>query len=116
VSNKANTKADYFMLTKIDDQPIENSWSETRSANYGRGMSFNPVMLSRQVLPKNQTFTIVGMVFFPTDFQSIIGDEMKVEKNITFTPKIGMTYYVKGELSKDNSKVWLEDSAGNIIP
>ena len=114
-TNLASTKAHYFILYKMDDQYVSHSWSATRSANYGMGMLFTPSMVTRKVTTEEHKYTIQGLVFFPTDVQALIGDNMSVEKEFLFSPAAGETYTVKGELSKEGSKVWLEDSSGSVI-
>jgi hypothetical protein len=115
MTNREDTRAHFFMLVKVDDQVIDNSWSNTRRNNAGQGMVFYPYILTREVLPKEQTFTIHGLVFFPTDAQALFGDDMGVIHEFTFSPVAGETYTVKGELLEEGSKVWLEDSAGHVV-
>ena len=114
-ANKGNSKADYFMLTQIDGNTIESSWGATRSRNYGGGFAFTPAIISRDVPTQNLTLTLTGMVFFPTDAQAMFGKTLKVEGTFSFSPEANEVYTVNGELSKDASKVWLEDSSGTVV-
>lgn len=114
-SNKTGSNAHYFMLTKVNGKDIDDSWGETRVANYGQGTSFKPVIVTRDVPANSQTFTLTGMVFFPTDIQVMFGDDMKIEKQVRFQPETGERYTVKGALSESNSDVWLEDSKGKKL-
>lgn len=114
-ATKQSNKAHYFTLNGVDGNYISNSFGATRSANSGRGAAFDPVMSERQVLTKQQTFTIAGFVFFPTDAQLLFGDTLKVSGDIFFAPKEGETYVVKGTVSEALSVVWLEDSEGNLV-
>ncbi|MDF1819774.1 MAG: hypothetical protein P1U54_14130 [Immundisolibacteraceae bacterium] len=114
-SNRQATKAHYFTLDKIDGNDVANSFGETRSANYGRGAAFDPVISEREVLPKMQTFTISGYVFFPTDVQLLFGDTLSVTGDIHFSPEEGESYVVTGRVGDGRSEVWLEDSAGNVV-
>lgn len=66
-TNKTDTRAHYFVLSAINRYSVENSWAKTRIDNDGRGMKFTPSIVNRDVLPRLQTFTITGMVFYPTD-------------------------------------------------
>lgn len=115
-SNKESTTAHFFTLDEIDGKLIEESWGATRIANHGRGFYFEPNIISREVMAKEQTFTIQGMVFFPTDAQALFGDDMAVKKQVRFSPAPGETYTVRGKLSTHGSEVWLEDSSGNKVP
>jgi len=114
-ANKQSTKAHFFTLNGVDGNYISNSFGATRGANYGRGSSFDPVISEREILPKQQTFTIAGYVFYPTDAQLLFGDTLNVSGDILFAPKEGETYIVKGTVSEALSEVWLEDSEGNLV-
>ncbi len=114
-TNDTGASAHYFMLYKIDSHVIRNSWGATRSRYQGMGVQFDPVIVERSVVASEAKYTLQGIKFFPTDVQSLFGNEMKVTGDIVFTPEANKNYYVRGELSKDGSKVWLEDSEGNIV-
>lgn len=115
IKDSNTNKSHFFMLYKINDQFIEHSWSKTRAAHYGQGFRYDPIIVSRDVMAIEQKFTLHGLVFFPTDGQAMFGDDMGVKKDFIFTPKPNETYTVRGELSKPGSKVWLEDSSGNMV-
>lgn len=115
-SNQQRGKADYFILTAVNGKDVENSWGRTRADNYGRGLSFTPSVVARDVLPSEQRFKVKGLVFFPTDAQVIFADDMAIEREIVFTPKPNETYRINGNLSKAGSKVWIEDANGAVIP
>lgn len=114
-SNKAMSDADYFTLRKVDGKQIESSWVKTRRGNYGQGSSFTPLMVTREVLPKEQRFSIDGSVFFPTDALMLFGDKLRVTGEFNFTPEAGETYTVTGMLSWTESQVWLENSKGEKV-
>jgi len=114
-SNKAALTAHYFTLLKINDNYVESSFGATRSAYYGQGAYFEPVMVEREVLPESQAFTISAYVFFPTDMQMLFGNTLTVEGTVTFSPEPGESYLVKGELNETRSEVWLENSKGDLI-
>ncbi len=115
-SNKESTTAHFFMVDEIDGKKIEDSWGATRLANDGRGFYFKPKIVSREVMAKEQTFTIQGMVFFPTDAQALFLDDMAVTEQVRFSPAPGEKYTVRGKLSAQGSEVWLEDASGNKVP
>lgn len=114
-SDFGSRRAHYFMLLKVDGKEIAGSYGETRMAHIGQGMVFTPSMVTRFVMAKEQKFTLQGIVFFPTDAQALMFDEMEVTKEITFTPKAGEVYTVRGKLDKKGSTVWLEDSSGKTV-
>lgn len=114
-TNLHSNTAHYFILLKVDDKDISQSWNQTRQENYGRGMKFTPSMVNRKVLPKRQKFTLQGLVFFPTDAQILFGDDMHVNKDVFFTPRAGEKYKINGVLNKSGSNVWIEDSSGKVV-
>ena len=95
---------------------ISTSFGATRGKYSGQGTNFDPVMVTRDVVPEEAVFTIQGYKFFPTDAQSLFSNNMMVKKEFTFTPEANKKYYVKGKLSKELSQVWMEDESGNTIP
>lgn len=114
-SNKEVTQAHYFILSKVDQKPIETSWGQTRIDNYGQGVMFTPSIIGRPILPKPQLLEIKGLIFFPTDAQLLFGDDLAVEGEFRFTPEPGEHYTVKGTISETESKVWMEDSRGKRV-
>lgn len=112
-SNHSGSKAHFYVLSKIGKKSIEDSGYRTRVANHGRGFNMTPQAISREVTTDNQVFTIVGYVQFATDGQAMFGDNMIVRKTVEIAPRAGETYKVVGELRKDGSDVWIEDSKGN---
>ena len=114
-SDDTGSSAHYFILYKMDGKMVSNSFGATRSRYVGMGAIFDPVMIDREVLPEYAEFTIHGFKYFPTDAQAMFGDSMKIEKVVTFTPKAGEKYYIKGKLGKEKSEVWIEDASGKII-
>ena len=103
-------KADFFILLKVDDKFIEDSWSKTWD-----GQNRNVYLVTRKVLPKKQKFAIRSMVFYPTDSQALFGVWSTAFHEFIFTPKADEIYIVKGEIKKPFASVWLEDSSGSIV-
>lgn len=114
-SNKKPTSAHYFMLERVDGKGIASSWTASKAANIGPPRDFTPTMLSRQVLPSAQSFTLVGLIFFPSEVDGQFADERTVQRTITFTPRAGETYTVRGRIDAAKAEVWLEDSLGNRV-
>ncbi|NVJ51382.1 MAG: hypothetical protein HWE13_15650 [Gammaproteobacteria bacterium] len=114
-NNLTNSYADYFELNKVDGKAIKGSFAETRSRNYGRGMAFDPYMVSRPLPTKEQTLTLIAYRFYSTDFESMLSDNYMIRHTFTFTPKANEHYRVSGEVTSEQSSVWLEDSKGNKI-
>ena len=115
-SNDTGLSAHYFELSKINGNMISTSFNATRKKYSGQGTNFDPVMLNRDVVPEEAVFTIQGYKFFPTGAQALFSNDLMVKKDFIFTPEANKKYYIKGELSKELSQVWMEDENGNIIP
>lgn len=113
--NHTGSTAHFFELIKVDGKVVDNSGWRTYRVNRGRGFQMTPSMVSREIPTKTQTFTIEGFVYFATDAQAIFGNDMHVVGDMTFTPVANETYFVKGDLDKKGSVVWLEDSKGNVV-
>ena len=114
-TNHEGSSAHYFTFAMIDGQYIDNSGNRTRIANQGRGFDMTPVMITHDVPVEELNIMLAGYLFFATDAQGMFGDSMLVEGELSFTPNAGEIYTVKGELGKEVSTVWLEDSKGNIV-
>ena len=115
-SNHTGSKAHFYVLTKIDEKSVEDSGYKTRVDNHGRGFNMTPYMVSREVTVDSHVFTIMGFVQFATDGQGMFSDHMMVTKTVNLAPQAGEIYKVAGELNKNGSDVWLEDSNGNKFP
>ena len=133
--NLLRTKAHFFILFRVDDKLVLDSYTETlwkfnkdirttgkytASAHVVAGSftltpNFYPVITSRDVLPSEQKFSIQCFVFYPTEKQRVFNDSMRVSHEFMFTPKPGENYTIKGKLEKSGSTIWLEDSAGRVI-
>lgn len=111
-TNKAAVDAHYFYVTRIDKQRVETSWYLTRVAYIGKGTKFSPIMKEHRVTTQQQTFSVIGHIFYPTDAQDLFSDDLTIENNVTFTPKAGEEYTVRGKLSSQGSVIWIEDSTG----
>ena len=114
-ANKTSLDAHYFYVTKIDEKRVETSWYLTRVAHIGKGTMFSPIIKEHQVTTQEQTFSVIGHIFYPTDAQGLFSDDLTVEKNVTFSPKAGEVYTVKGKLSPQGSTIWIEDSSGRKV-
>lgn len=108
--------AHYFELMAIDGKSVRNSFSATRVKFTGSGQVFTPVMVEHELPLYKTELKISGSIFFPTDFQSLLFNERKQIKTLSFTPIAGETYTVRGSISKkEETRVWIEDSKGEAI-
>ena len=112
-----STKADFFFVEAVDEAKIMNSLRATLTANKGKGMSMNPVVLVRPVIAeKPLKLTIKARTHFAAPILAIVRSAYQVEGTVEFTPKDNAIYVVKGELGDEYSAVWLEDKAtGQVV-
>lgn len=109
-------KADFFCVEKIDGVDVENSRINTKIANRGRGMSMNPIVAYRGVLPKESTFFVVGRTEYAAPILALAGSVYEIKGEVRFTPEVDKTYVVRGELEEDHSAVWIEEKeTGEIM-
>lgn len=107
----SGSKVDYFGATKLDGKDIRSSRIESLSANYGRGFSMSPVVLNREI-PAGKTIKMFlqGRTEYAAPILALTHAVYQVEGEISFVPKEGHTYEVKGILNDELASVWLEDS------
>jgi len=102
---------DFFVLDAVNGEVIQDSITETISANHGRGFYMDPKVIGRPVPARKATFTLLGMTHYAAPILALTNTVYKVEGTITFTPKADTNYVVKGKLGADYSAVWLENAA-----
>jgi hypothetical protein len=111
----SSVKIRFFELAKVDGRKVEGSAEATFRANYGHGFSMNPIVLSREVPAQTCILAIEGVTHVAADILAFGGGMYHVNGEITATLEPGKVYFVKGELSKTYSAVWLEDAAGHLV-
>ena len=111
-------KGQSFSVTKVDGLQV-----------YGRGAVATPVgggpVLAVQepqvkILPQPVTLTLTGSTIYAADgpalIDSMAGGARHVSGDLSFTPKAGSEYRVKGLLEKGAESVWLvEEKSGKMI-
>jgi hypothetical protein len=103
--------AAFFFLQAYDGHSIENALSETERRNYGRGFAMDVEDVSRTVPSKAATFHINGQTHCAAPVVALASTVYSIEGDVTFEPRSGARYIVKGELVSDHSAVWIEDEA-----
>ena len=114
-NNRKRSIAHYYVLSEFNGNGLRTSWSETRSANYGKGLQFEPSMVSRELPVGKLDVTISALRFYSTDAEQMFGDVNDLSHTFSFTPKEYEIYKVRGDVSNERTSVWLEDSLGNRI-
>lgn len=111
VKSHSRSKADFFYLSEINGQPIENSRVRTLQRNQGRGFNMSPFVVERNVPAQQATFTLVGRTEYAAPILALTNTVYQVSGKITFTPEKYRNYVVRGELGESYSAVWLEDES-----
>lgn len=107
---RSRSSADFFYLSKIDGQSIDESLSATDRSNYGRGMVMDPVTVDRHVPARTATVTMVGRRHYAAPILEMVNSIYQVSGETEFTPLPDHNYIVKGILGEKYSAVWIEDS------
>ncbi len=109
------TKVYFFQLTTVNGRNVSTSSGETYEASYGRGFSMNPVSAYRQIPAEKSILKIEGITYYAAPILDLLGESFSVEGEVELDVLETNSYYVKGELSKEYSAVWIEDNNGNIV-
>lgn len=116
VKSLSQSKADFFYVSEINDQRIEDSRVRTLQVNRGRGFSMSPAIVERNVPARRATFTLVGRTEYAAPILALTNTVYQVTGKVTFAPETYRSYVVRGELGENYSAVWLEDEAdGKLI-
>ena len=109
-------KSELFYLSKINGKQIYNSRIATRNDSYGQGNVLSTITLSHLVLPIEQVFTVEGRTVYAMPARALISTVYEVKGEITFSPEENKNYQIKGTLSEERSKVWIEViDSGEIV-
>lgn len=108
-------KVDIFYLSHIDGKKIKDSLVETRTKNYGRGLSMNPAVLDRPVPTQPAVFKIVGRTEYAAPILALTNTVYEISGEVRFTPEANKTYVVRGELGEKYSAVWIEEASSKTL-
>ena len=110
----SSSKADFFVVEKIDGAGVDNSLNETFRRNQGRGMSMTPYLIDRALIAEAPIkLQLKGRTYYAAPIQALANTVFQVKGVVEFTPKADATYVVKGELGESYSAVWIEDAETN---
>jgi len=108
------SKAQLFVLAQVDGNKVANSFGASAQASYGQGFKLNTRFVERQVPAKSMKVALLGSHTTGAPIQALFsqaaGTFYSVEGTVDFNPKADGKYVVKGELKKEGSSVWIEDS------
>jgi len=108
------SKAQLFVLSDVDGNRIATSIGASAQASQGRGFALTIDIIQRQVPAKPMKVGLRATHITAAPIQAIAsqmaGTFFSVEGAVDFSPKPNGKYVVKGELKKEGSSVWIEDS------
>jgi hypothetical protein len=110
-SSSSGSCGDFFYLDSYDGHGIENTLSVTERRNYGRGLVMDIEQYSRPVPVRQATLHLIGRTHCAAPIVEVAQAVYRIEGDVAFTPKAGVSYDVTGGLSQDHSAIWIEDSA-----
>jgi hypothetical protein len=105
---------EFYVLTEVNGRVVNNAIAATHRANFGGGFAISPRQYSRPVpvallklklRASHETGAPIGNLL-----GAAVGEFQAVEGVVGFMPVEGRWYRVRGELKKEGSSVWLEDS------
>lgn len=108
-------KVDLFYVAKVDGKAVENIGSDVHSRNYGRGFSLTVNPFDRKVPVRPLKLELSGYTHHAADIGALFGGVHTVSGTVSFTPKAGVRYVVRGSLSKEYSAIWVQTSGGKIV-
>ena len=111
-ASEGASKASFYYLSAVNGKTIDESLSETRQANRGRGFQMTPKIVEREVpADRELQLTLDATVAYAAPILELInsGSMYRATQVIRFQPEPNGVYIVKGELGPDKSSVWLED-------
>lgn len=112
----SQSQVDFFYLSKVDGQPVQNALRSSRMSSSGGGFNMSIAPVDRQVLPRNAVFEIVGKTAYAAPILAFTNKVYEVTGEVKFTPEERTVYQVKGELGESYSAVWIEEKeTGKVI-
>ena len=111
-------KGESFTVTKVDGKMIAGRGAVATPVGGGPVLAVQEPQV--QVLPQPVTLTLTGSTIYAADgpamIDGLIGGSRHVTGDISFTPKPGGEYRVKGLLNRGTEAVWLvEEKTGKMV-
>ena len=109
-------KSDFYYVSEVDGARIEESAWKTREANYGKGFFQQPYTVSREAPARAMEVTLRAHTQYAAPILELLNPVYEVSGKVTFVPKPGGEYVVKGVLGEGYAAVWIEDIAtGDVV-
>lgn len=108
------TKAQMFVLAEIDGNRIDNAIGDSARASQGKGFALTTVFTSRALPARPMKVKLVASHATAAPIQAMAsqmaGTWYSTEGIVDFKPEPDGQYVVRGELKKQGSTVWIEDT------
>ena len=112
---RSSSVANVFAIVQVDGNDIANAFRASEGASRGRGFALTALIAKRDLPAKPMRLTLLGHPITGAPIQAMAmqlgGTYYEVGGTIDFTPQSGVFYIVRGELKKEGSSIWIEDTA-----
>jgi hypothetical protein len=115
VQTYSTSKADFFVVTKIQQTSANNSLQKTLQVNAGRGLVMTPVLVDQEIAIQKVSMQLMGRTHYAAPILTLTNKVYEIKGEVEFTPEANKVYLVKGVLSEDYSAVWLEEEGSGKI-
>ena len=107
--------AEFFVMTAVDGKGIPNAFGMTSSASQGLGMGMNVKSHERRVPIQPMKVNLLALVYYPAPISTLFNRTYETRRTVSFHPKAGETYVVRGKLGEAGSLVWIETTSGQRV-
>jgi hypothetical protein len=111
ITPRTDKSADFFIVSEIDGDTVDNAASITTQADRGRGFAMTPRNYDRRIAAKPVTVKIEGLTHYAAPILQLLHGSREVGGEETLNPQPGHAYEIKGALQDDDCSVWIEDTA-----
>mgnify|MGYP000070029680 FL=1 len=116
VQTYSTSKADFFVVSKIQQTATISSLQKTLQLNQGRGMFMIPYLVDQEIAAQKINIQLLGRTHYAAPILALTNTVYEIKGDVEFTPQANKVYVVKGVLSADYSAIWLEEQGtGNIV-
>lgn len=116
VQTYSSSKADFFVVSRIQQATTNNSLQKTLQLNQGRGLTMTPYLVDQEVPTQKVSVQLLGRTHYAAPILALTNTVYEIKGDVEFTPQANKVYVVKGVLGEDYSAIWLEEQGtGNIV-
>jgi len=117
VEQDTETRAKFFVVSKINGQDINNALSASRKASRDGGYVLPDAPFVRTLEVRQITLTLQARLAYkaPIFAQVDASNFHYADHVLSFTPKPNTTYVVRGKLDANTEDVWLEEADTGLV-